>query len=290
VARYQNRCLIPDTVARQYRDVAAVDFAQKTGGAMDNELIVALEERKDGVFVPSESCEYFLERIRTVWFEVTSLSVSFHVAAKSGEARASVSGEARLDRDTLGVIGNNTNQTQTLKCSISPCDWPPKEESKGSPEELLIGLDEFCGYAEVGFSSSDWEIGNPDEWFISVYVPRASFDAMVRATLNGTANRITAGARFDGLYVHDKWAPPSIRVTWYLRPHKLRNDAQSPEFAFGKLRTFRWDRMPIALPSETESSPEAKARMPRIHDWGYRCVSAGIIVVYASLALAALKC
>jgi hypothetical protein len=110
--------------------------------------------------------------------------------------------------------------------------------------------------ANLGFTKSDWEIGNKDDWWIEFYLGGETFDALVEAVRQNRAHHVWIGSKWLNLYVTDFHAPPSVGVRWYLPPshHKDWSDT-----GYGYLSSVSWSETPIVLSDEEESRSESAA-------------------------------
>jgi len=218
---------------------------------------VQVEER--GASLYFEGLEYVRKQPRTLWVTCDDLSVRTHVDGKTGLPLVTIRGRANIEGDSLCIIGNAGNSGSRLALTIFSCEWPAAEEvspppAEGTDLQRFFRANDF-GLAELGYTTADWEIGNTTEWWLQLTIPRQSLSVLSAAVEAGRARLVRAGIHFDSLYVHDQWAPPSVNITWYLRPGS-DGDPDNPDIAFGMLSSFSWANQTVP---EQEPAPRHEA-------------------------------
>ena len=146
-----------------------------------------------------------------------------------------LSGTGKIDFDTLGVIGQPDMSTSELSVTLYRADPPGSD-----------GIDRRWK-AQIFVLPFDWEIGNPEEWPITVQVPAQEFDVLYDCVDRGKFGGASLSLETD-LWAEelDRHAPPSAAVRWYLGPGSRR----SPEAAVAVVSGFHW----IALPDNSSVS------------------------------------
>jgi hypothetical protein len=205
----------------------------------------------------------------------------FHLSAKelyinwsishdfdNGATHASygLSGKAGVDKDSLGIIGNKDVRSRDLSLTLKP--WPKgetpdpdekKAERKSIRDEHIAERKHGPWRGVLGFIKYDWEIGNPDEWFAEVYLPQPVFDELATVCRKGALATLSLGFNTD-LWVadHDEYAPPSVKITWYLAPGEYGYD-----LAFLALDRFYWTENSLFLkPSRWTAEEDDAGRAP----------------------------
>ena len=240
------------------------------------------DQRKD---YEIEGKKYIQGKIATLWLKASSLSSSTNVDAEDGIKTRSLVGTARLDKDRLSVAGfkaaegadkdDRAPQTKEIPFYINPVN--KEKNSKGDFKDWVCS---------IGFMEADWEIGNDDSWYLSVLVPVEAYNELNALFEAGKLGSISMGLKTDLLVESfDDHAPPSVGVTWYLKPGKYGYDP-----AHGKMTHLRWQttETKFSEPSpefkdELEATPEGKDE-PTLSKGAASPFEREAIVIYRKIA------
>lgn len=157
-------------------------------------------------------------------------------------SQLSLVGRGRIDTDSLGVIGTPDLSTTELEVYFYRVEEPrPKDR-------------DFRWRGHIIMLPYDWEIGSDDSWSVTVYLPAAEFDVLFdyvdRGKFGGGEMSLETDLWAES---HAKHAPPSARVSWFLKPGKH----SSPDSGRAIVSRFGWK----ALPDSSRETSEASARM-----------------------------
>jgi hypothetical protein len=161
-----------------------------------------------------------------------------------GKAHASVSigGKANIDKDSLSVIGGPDFNTNEVTLEIHEID-------EGDPE-----FGRFAWRSRIFLLTHNWEIGNDDQWCISINLPRKAFDELATVIENKNAGALVISMETD-LWAksHSDHSVPSQSVVWYLRPdNEGRTDR--PKSASGMITNLYWSNKPMTMPEHTSDN------------------------------------
>src|SRR5699024_3968566 len=136
---------------------------------------------------------------------VKNLSLHYGIDSFSDE-RSSFSylrGIANSDH-SFGVVNDDeTPRTSRLSCTLQRCD-------ADAPQVWQTSL---------SFFDADAEIGNPDEWWVQIYLPADVFDDIVAQLLAKRVRSLQIHFRSNLLVARGaSWFPISDNTRWYLAP------------------------------------------------------------------------
>lgn len=218
---------------------------------VDRKLTIETAEGKERV--------YYRDPIRTMHMRVDTLRIERSQSAqtvnfefgKRGDLgplpalTSSLVGSVTLEGRSIAVIGDPKSETQTLSIRFRPLD----DQARIDAEQLAQEEDKPLRSATVavGFSRSDWEIGNDDEWFIDCHLPQGTFDALSAAVESGKLEALSLGLQLTNVYSDDDWAPPAMRTNWFLRPNRSDGTIDFPEMAHGDVRVLCFTHPEVIL-------------------------------------------
>ena len=162
---------------------------------------------------------------------------------KDSQTRLYVNGTAKIDKDSLGIIGDPENSTQELDLTFEQLDESSEEFAR------------FAWKANIFFFRTDWEIDATDSWCMTIYVPTAVFRDLVLETEEKSAHLLSLRIDTD-LWTEesDQHMPPAGTVRWYLAPDKGGRLDRMPENAHGVVTSLRWSGR-IEVDSEDATEP-----------------------------------
>ncbi len=215
---------------------------------MENKRTVLIEEQ--GAKLVHDGKTYEPELIRRLWLTAHELKVGWSEdydqnpgdkdmegiketlkalrPPAEGKRGTYISGLVKLAKktETLTVIGDSTNSARSINLSLKPVALELHKTSTGRNAATVV----------LGFTKADWEIGNSDQWWIELYVPKETFAALGRSIRSGYLESLSIGLGFaEQIYTDDWLAPPSVGISWFLRPDKRNGDVGIPPV----LRTLR---------------------------------------------------
>ncbi|MEO7864129.1 MAG: hypothetical protein ABIU05_27580 [Nitrospirales bacterium] len=154
----------------------------------------------------------------------------------------SILGKARIDQDSLSVIGDPELSTKEVSLEIREV------------EEEKLELEKFAWRARIFLLSFDWEIGTEDSWCVSMNLPRKAFDELATVIENKSIGSLSINLDTDlWTHDHDRHAVPAQDVKWYLRPDD-KGRADRPESAHGIVTGLSWTNKPLTLDGVTKES------------------------------------
>lgn len=159
-------------------------------------------------------------------------------------AGASIGGTAKLDKDSLTIIGSGQKPTKKLSFSMVPfetldaraaawqshkADWGDPlrdfaDAAKTSTSDEYPRLLQFLRnvYEEfeenppslaVGFNAANREIGTTYSWYAECQVPHAVFSDLFGDVLAGRVRRLNLHLELAPTLTDSEYAPPSVPVT-----------------------------------------------------------------------------
>lgn len=166
-----------------------------------------------------------------------------------------IRGKAILEDRAISVIGDKKNSSRELELTFRVLTEEQREYSSNTLREARASsnsneatnntLSSFVSkepeYLDsmLCFTKSDWEIGNPDEWWLEVYLSEEVFGRFYDRLIAGQVRRLSLGFKFVDIYSDSLFDPPSYKgMTWLLRPSLSDGNPYNPEPATGKLHTF----------------------------------------------------
>lgn len=203
----------------------------------ESERIVAVEDYETqwtkGLRIVGSDKKYEVP-IRTFRVIARSLRIvrQFDADHIPPHARVFLVGMADLDsRDSLGVLGAPELVTKTVRLTLHGValdEWrgAGKHDETNDPEQSRPYT------AQVGFSSSDWEIGNDDEWWAYAGIPVNVMSDIVDSIQTGRLSEISVSMNLERIYTSDIYVPPSGWITWLLRPD-AKGNTRTPHTAVG---------------------------------------------------------
>lgn len=160
----------------------------------------------------------------------------------------------------------STNTLREVRASVSS-----NETTKNTLSSLISNEPEYLD-SMLCFTKSDWEIGNPDEWWLEVYLSQEVFDRFYDRLMASQVRRLSLGFKFVDIYSDSQFDPPSYKgVTWLLRPSLSDGNPYNPEPATGKLDTFSLELVSSKLePADNDVSTNAVGDASDLSDYAER--------------------
>lgn len=222
---------------------------------MEEKVVVNVKSEGEGRLViesPDGKEEtYYLEPIRTMWLEIEMLQLtqqgsSYGFSTDEPWQPLKVSphlrGRAVLEDRSISVIGEPNNKSRTLAIGFKELNAESlielQDQAKLNDQAQKEDEDRKFRGVTLGFSRSDWEIGGEDEWWVECYVSPETMQEMVSAVSSNSMRGLSVGLRLCDLYTNDKWSPPSMKVSWFLRPSRRDNSINLPAPAYGEMTSF----------------------------------------------------
>jgi hypothetical protein len=161
---------------------------------------------------------------------------------KKAHVSVSIQGKARIDQDSLSVIGDPELSTKEVSLEIHEI---PEEEAD---------FEKFAWRANIFLLSFDWEIGTEDSWCVSMNLPRKPFDELAAVIESKSIGLLSINVETD-LWArdHDRHAVPAQDVKWYLRPDD-KGRANRPENAHGVVTGLSWSNKLLTLDGVTKEN------------------------------------
>lgn len=143
--------------------------------------------------------------------------------------------------DKLGVIGNEHLTASTLSISFSSVSNEQLAELTEHKKQRVQKIYSWrnvgrkiwgSGDSSLGYVASDWEIGNGEEWFLSVYLPESIFNEVYEAIANNRTSKLFCAFEFP-FFTNESFYVPSSTMTFYLPPAvEYRNKEEGDEETF----------------------------------------------------------
>lgn len=210
-------------------------------GHAGEKIVVDVRESDRGSIIYKDSAgkEATYYPTMTTWFTVEDLE-TFVMLGEPAEGTTEptivrrLRGTARLEDDSLSVLGDPNTCTKTLTMSFEANEWRPKVKEDGNDEGLVTIHSGKLGGASLSFNRADWEVGNTDEWWASCYLPKNFVDELEAAILKRQLTGVRVAMALRGLYSNEgPWAPVSERADLFIRPNRADNTLQYPDVADG---------------------------------------------------------
>lgn len=220
------------------------------------ELVIELPDGQENTYYrnPNRFMRLFLRQLQVV---KTLRDSDFDQMGRAQKLTLSVVGTAELEDPSISVIGDPDSKTRTLHISFnapSATDAEYLKEIESENQQEGEGL--RYSSAEVGFNRSNWEVGDKDEWFVSCQVSAGVLNDITSAIFDGSLRGLTLVLNLRDIYSDDKWAPPSVRTKWFLRPDKADNSINYPTNAHGAIAGLKLELMSADLKDEAEQNVE----------------------------------
>lgn len=199
------------------------------------------------VFTDAKGVEHkYRQPIRTLKVEALSLFLAdnYGTADVEGDMQPSptrvINGVGRIDDGPLSVIGDPERSTNTVSLSIRPRTAVKHRElvakqSGQTKDADTADVPNTAADVILGFNAGDWEIGNDDDWWLAVDVSEEVFSSLVSGIQRQQVAQLSIGVRLNNIFTDEYYAPPSMRVKWFLRPAKKDGDTKWPEIAHGAI-------------------------------------------------------
>jgi hypothetical protein len=132
---------------------------------------------------------------------------------------------------------------------------PLADDPATDPQLLTYHRDAYSDFAQrpptvdLGFSKSNWEIGNKDEWYLGCHVPEDVFTPLRNDVLAGRCRRLDQWLQLVPMLVDDTHAPPSVSVTVGIPKMGRFSEGHS----LGWVEQITWESS-LARSSEAEAS------------------------------------
>ena len=238
---------------------------------MENMRTASTEEQGDKLVHDGKT--YEPELIRRMWLAANELKVGWSEdydqnpgdqdmesiketikalrPAAGGKRGPYISGWAKLEkqRETLSIIGDSANRARNISLSLRPVELELHKTSAGRNAATVV----------LGFNKADPEIGDTDDWWVELYVPTATFTALVTSIRSGLLASLSIGLQFsEQIYTVHQYAPPSMPIDWFLRPDKGKGgwDSPEPELAYGYGATITMSEKPWVASTPLEDAEE----------------------------------
>lgn len=236
-------------------------------GYGDKKVVIEMTEREDGSIEHADPDG--LKRTyypgRQVWLDLQDLQVWRHLRESEADGAPNLvmqaQGEARLEDYDLSIIGEPTNKTRSVRVSVEARDLGATLEE--ADNVLGISLSKPLGAAQLGFSRSDWEIGNSDEWWLSCYVTGDTLRGLADAVTTGALQSVKLGLRLKDLYTTEHpMAPISGRANLFLRPNRGDNTIEWPQCATGYIIHLSMSLERVDMrPTEAKQDDDSREHM-----------------------------
>lgn len=144
----------------------------------------------------------------------------------NGTFRLGVSERFDRSSDKIGVIGNEELFTNVLSISFNSLNSDQFAEWQQNKKENLertynwrnVGRHVWgAGGCSLGYIAPDWEIGNTEEWYLSVYLPENLFDEFFETVSANKTSECFCSFDFP-FFTNQAYHVPSSSMTYYLPP------------------------------------------------------------------------
>lgn len=159
-------------------------------------------------------------------------------------------GKARIDRDSLSVIGAPELITNEVSLEISKI----KEEDDE--------FEKFAWRSHIFLSPFDWEIGNDDSWCVSITLPRKTFDELGAVIENKNIGTLSMSLETDlWAHSHDAHAVPAQSVKWFLTPDD-KGRVERAQSAHGIVTNLSWTNKATKLEATAKEKMSVSDSLP----------------------------
>lgn len=219
---------------------------------------IVIEKTSDGIAWtdPTGKRQEFCRPIRTLWLNVQNLRSTCSIRKEDvSSLQTALMGTALVEDYGLQVIGFPATKTKSVDLGFHPY-------SKEEADRIAANAQEPFTTVSVGHMTSDWEIGNKDGWYCSVYLPADQLQRLAQAFQAGSIASMVIGVSLThNAYVTtgDSYAPPSCKVQWYFSPSSGSDQASvnaGGELSFINYHTPEINLVPAPTP---DSDPEIPA-------------------------------
>jgi hypothetical protein len=268
---------------------------RKKGGYMDKKKTVQVLEKDGELLVVDELKNTTLSYRRTsrrLYVAVNDLAAFEYLDDDKNNKTETLSrrirGRATLEDRAVSVIGDKENSSRELALTFRVLTDEQREYSTNTLREVrasvssnettkntlssLISNEPEYLDSMLCFTKSDWEIGNPDEWWLEVYLSQEVFDRFYDRLIASQVRRLSLGFKFVDIYSDSLFDPPSYKgVTWLLRPSLSDGNPYNPEPATGKLDSFSLELVSSKLePADNDVSTNAVGDASDLSDYAER--------------------
>ncbi len=210
-----------------------------------------METEGDGNKLTVDGAEYVRDNIRSFRLSLSDFEYGKGVRDVGEDLKTErFNGEAEIQKDRISVVGSSDEPATRISLALVPIEV----DEENTNQSLWTAI--------IGFLEYDWEIGEPECYFVEAYVSRSAFDEFLADWRSGHVESLSLGLETD-LYVKrpDEHAPPSASVTRYLPPEKLG-------VARGSVTELRWTDRKLPTPARASSTiAEAEERDDEQVDW-----------------------
>ena len=230
---------------------------------------------------------YSVAIIRTFWFDVINLRIfrgwnrDRYSDVPMKFVRRTIHGNA-ISEDSVCIIGSALKTKEfsfSLRADESAVeDWQhitSDTEIKNHDElsankarrfEIITQrCKESAPTAFLGYTEKDWEIGNKSDWWIEVLVPEFVMVQLEQDIAAGVIEKLHFGIKWIAGLVDQKYAPPSVSVTWGL----LEEQKDFPETLQGYVTSIGWNLSitpKYTAPCDMEDKGEKEIESVRLLD------------------------
>lgn len=196
----------------------------------------------------------------SVTFVAASLAIGHDRDSYGGpETKVSLNGEAYIECEGLVVVGRHRDGVRVVSFGISPqsVDWLA-EDIEGVARPIS---DKLPSRVHLGHSAPDDALEVREEFYVSVYIPRDLFDAIVEKVRERTLESLRFRAEFVGLYADFRYGQ-ARHTRLGLAPGRYGG-----ELARGRLNNIQWQERPVAFAKPHWLAgrlfPNAKPEIPK---------------------------
>lgn len=174
-----------------------------------------------------------------------------------------LTGTAVLQDRDVSIIGEPEKKTKMLRLGIFDREVPLKKD------ESAVLLRSPIGFANLGFNRADWEIGTDDQWYVSLYLPKAAFDPLHGLVGEGELISMRLTLQLAIYTMNHPMAPAGRFESLFLRPANPGESFDWPKTADGHVVNVvvAKTKFKLALPPEPdtyadEGKPDMEMRPP----------------------------
>ncbi|RYH66486.1 MAG: hypothetical protein EON54_04900 [Alcaligenaceae bacterium] len=172
------------------------------------------------------------------------------------QAKRYITGTAVLQDRDISIIGEPEKKSRTLELSIWDREIPLREDGEQP------GFSTPAGFANIGFNRADWEHGTKDQWYVALYLPKATFEPLIAAIEEGKVATMILMLRLKVFTTHHPMAPGARDKNLFLRPADPSDTLDWPKHANGYVSSIIMKNVFHAIAPPSEPDPYASEDNP----------------------------
>lgn len=161
-----------------------------------------------------------------------------------------LAGTAVLQDRDVSIIGEPEKKTKTLRLAVFDREVPVTKDGEA------FWLHSPLGFANLGFNRADWESGTDDQWYVSIYLPKAAFDPLRGLVAEGKAASMRLSLHLAIYTMNHPMAPTGRRENLFLRPAAPDDSLDWPKPANGHIINVAITKTKVDLASANPAARE----------------------------------